>query len=76
MKTKFSIILYFDPYGDKKSDRKYYGRLNYESDKSLSEVEDIINIYNKDKYYNAVSVAKYDNRQKLTFDFDTSYYIN
>lgn len=75
-KTQFCIISYFDPYGDMKSDRKVFSRDNYESEKSLNEIEAIIKKYNDGKYYNAVKVASFDNRSKRKVsDFDKSYYL-
>lgn len=75
MKTRFSIISYYDPYGDMKSNRKELSRKNYESDKPLGEVINIINIYNDGKYYNAVKVSDFDNRLKNILDFDKSFYL-
>lgn len=75
MKTQFSIISYFDPYGDMKSNRKQLSRKNYESEKSLEEVKSIIAKYNDGKYYNAVAVASFDNRKKSILDFDKSHYL-
>lgn len=75
MKTKFSIISFFDPYGDMKSTRKQFSRKNYESEKPLSEVQAIIEKYNDGKYYNGVEVAGFDNRSKKVSDFDKSYYL-
>jgi hypothetical protein len=77
MKTivQFSIISFFDPYGDMKSDRKQFSRENYQSEKPLEEVIKIIETYNDGKYYNAVEVASFDNRKKEIFDFDKSYYL-
>lgn len=73
--TQFSIISYFDPYGDMKSSRKQLSITNYQSEKSLDEVKAIIEKYNDGKYYNAVEVASFDNRSKKVYDFDTSYYL-
>lgn len=73
--TQFSIISYFDPYGDMKSNRKQLSRKNYQSEKSLDEVKAIIEKYNDGKYYNAVEVASFDNRSKNIYDFDKSYYL-
>jgi hypothetical protein len=73
--TQFSIISYFDPYGDMKSNRKQFSRENYQSEKSLDEVKEIIEKYNNGKYYNAVEVANFDNRSKKISDFDKSYYL-
>jgi transposase len=75
MKTQFSIISYFDPYGDMKSKRKILNRKNFESEKSLSEVQKIIEIYNNGKYYNAIEVSTVDNRNKKFQNFDISYYL-
>lgn len=72
---QFSIISYFDPYGDMKSSRKQLSRENYQSNLSLDEVKAIIEKYNDGKYYNAVEVASFDNRKKKVSDFDTSYYL-
>jgi hypothetical protein len=74
-KLKFSIISYFDPYGDMKSNRKQHSRINYESEFSLDEVRKIIETYNDGKYYNAVTLATFDNRVKDIVDFDKSYYL-
>lgn len=74
-KTQFSIISYYDPYGDMKSNRKQGSRKNYESDKSLADVQEIIEKYNDGKYYNGVDVASFDNRSKSVSDFDKSYYL-
>ena len=74
-KTQFSIISYFDPYGDMKSNRKQISRKNYESDKSLAEVQEIIEKYNDGKYYNGIDIASFDNRSKSVSDFDRSYYL-
>ena len=46
MATQFSIISYYDPYGDMKSTRKQLSRKNYESEKSLEEVKQVIEKYN------------------------------
>lgn len=73
--TQFSIISYFDPYGDMKSPRKQFSRENYRSEKTLDEVKAIIEKYNNGKYYNGVEVANFDNRGKRVFDFDKSYYL-
>lgn len=73
--TQFSIISYFDPYGDMKSNRKQLSRKNYQSAKTLDEVKAIIEKYNDGKYYNAVEVASFDNRSKNISDFDKSYYL-
>ena len=75
MKTTFSIISYFDPFGDMKSTRKELSRKNYESKKSFDDVKSIIENYNDGKYYNAVSVGAIDNRLKSISDFDKSYYL-
>lgn len=75
MNTQFSIISYFDPYGDMKSNRKVYSRKNYESEKTLDEVKAIIEKYSDGKYYNGVDVASFDNRSKSVSDFDKSYYL-
>lgn len=75
MKTQFSIISYFDPFGDMKSSRKVFGRKNFESEKTLDEVKSIIEKYSDGKYYNGVSVANFDNRSKSISDFDKSYYL-
>ena len=75
MKTQFSIISYFDPYGDMKSNRKVYSRKNFESEKSLDEVKAIIEKYSDGQYYNGVEVASFDNRSKTISDFDKSYYL-
>lgn len=73
--TTFSIISFSDPYGDMKSNRKQLSRKNYQSEKPLSEVKEIIDQYNDGKYYNGVEVASFDNRQKNISDFDKSYYL-
>lgn len=75
MKTKFSIISFFDPYGDMKSSRKQFSRKNYESEKPLSEVQIIIEKYNDGKYYNAVEVTSFDNTSEKVADFDNSFYL-
>lgn len=75
MKTRFSIISYYDPYGDMKSARKIHKRKNYESEKSIEEVKTLIDEYNGGAYYNAVEVANFDNRMKQISDFDKSYYL-
>ncbi len=72
--TTFSIISFFDPYGDMKSNRKQLSRKNYQSEKPLSEVKEIIDQYNDGKYYNGVEVASFDKRSKIIADFDSSYY--
>src|SRR6185503_4812501 len=74
-KTTFSIISYFDPYGDMKSSRKELSRENFESEKTLDEVKAIIEIYSDGKYYNGVEVADFDNRRKKISDFDKSYFL-
>ena len=75
MKTQFSIISYFDPYGDMKSSRKVHSRKNFESKKTLDEVKEIIDKYSDGKYYNGVDVVSFDNRCKSVSDFDKSYYL-
>jgi hypothetical protein len=74
MKTQFSIISYFDPYGDMKSNRKVHSRKNFESLKSLEDVKKIVERYSNGRYYNGVEVAKFDNRVKEILNFDESYY--
>lgn len=74
-KTQFSIISYFDSFGDIKSTRKQFSRRNYESKKTLNEVFEIIEKYNNGKYYNGVDVASFDCRRKSISDFDKSYYL-
>ena len=73
--TTFSIISFFDPFGDMKSNRKQLSRKNYQSEKPLSEVKEIIDQYNDGKYYNGVEVASFDKRLKNIADFDSSYYV-
>ena len=75
MKNKFSIISFFDPYGDMKSSRKQFSRKNFESDKTLEEVKEIIKNYSDGKYYNGVEFAAVDGRRKGVSDFDKSYYL-
>jgi hypothetical protein len=75
MATQFSIISFYDPYGDMKSTRKQFSRKNYQSEKPLEEVKKIIETYNDGKYYNAVEVASFYNRKKEISDFDKSYYL-
>ena len=75
MKTRFSIISYFDPYGDMKSDRKVHSRKNYESEKSLEEVKAITEKYSDGKYYNGVDISSFDNCSKNISDFDKSYFL-
>ena len=71
----FSIIHYFDPFGDGKSNRKVLSRKNYRSALSLSEIEKIVAKYNQGKYYNAISIANFDRRSKNNIEnFDTSYF--
>lgn len=75
MKTKFSIITYFDPYGDGKSHRKEFSRTNFETTKTLNEVERIILAYNnKVGYYNKITLSKFDKRRKIILDFDNSHF--
>lgn len=74
-KSQFSIISYFDPYGDMKSNRKQFSRENFESDKSLEEVKKIIETYSNGKYYNGVDFAPVDGRRKVFLDFEKSYYL-
>lgn len=74
-KTTFSIISYYDPFGDMKSNRKISGRTNYESDKDLSEINDIILQYSNGKYYNGITISSFDNRLKNISDFDKSRYL-
>ncbi|NCB09146.1 MAG: hypothetical protein EOM73_13400 [Bacteroidia bacterium] len=75
VKTHFSIISYYDPYGDMKSTRKEFSRDNYESKKSFDEVRAIIEKYNNGKYYNAVRLASFDGRKKQILNFDKSIYL-
>lgn len=74
-KSQFSIISYFDPFGDMKSNRKQFSRKNFESEKSLEEVKKIIGVYSDEKYYNGVSFAAVDGRSKNFSDFDKSCYL-
>ena len=76
MKTQFSIIIYFDPFGDMKSNRKVLTKRNFESDKPIHEIHEIIEKYNNGKYYNAVSIGGFDKRIKSISNFDNSIYIN
>lgn len=46
MKTQFSIISFFDPYGDKKSTRKQLSRQNFESILSMDDIIKIMTNYN------------------------------
>lgn len=73
--TTFSIIRYFDPYGDMKSNRKQLSRENYQSEKTLPEITAIIESYNGGNYYNAVEVANFDRRSKKIKEFDKSYFM-
>jgi hypothetical protein len=75
MTTQFSIVKYYDPYGDMKSTRKVYSRTNFQSSKPLAEVQNIVRKYNGDEYYNAVAVAKSDRRRKEVQDFDKSEFM-
>lgn len=75
MKTKFSIIQFYDPYGDMKSERREASRENYESDKPISEVQDIIEKYNDGKYYHAVTVTDFQHNKKKIKNFDTSHFL-
>ena len=75
MKTQFSIITYFDPFGDGKSPRKEFSRTNFETTKTLDEVESIILAYNdKVDYYAGITLAKFDKRRKIILDFDNSHF--
>ena len=75
MKTQFSIITYFDPYGDGKSPRKEFRRTNFETNKTLEEVLRIVDGYNnKVGYYAEVILAKFDKRRKIILDFDNSHF--
>jgi hypothetical protein len=58
-----------------KSNRKVLNRKNFESEKPLSEVQNIIDAYNDGKYYNAVEVSTVDGRSENFQNFDTSYYL-
>lgn len=73
-KTQFSIITYFDPYGDMKSARKKLGAANYESDLPLSEIDKIIDTYNNGQYYHAVSISTFIEGLPPR-DFDSSFYL-
>lgn len=72
--SEFSIIRFFDPYGDGKSERKQSTRMNFRSGKPLKEVERIIEAYNNTKsYYQQVKIAKFDKRKlKSISDFEKS----
>ena len=75
MKTRFSIITYFDPFGDGKSPRKEFRRTNFETNKTLEEVRNIIDGYNdKVGYYMGITLAKFDKRRKIILDFDNSHF--
>lgn len=74
--TIFSIISFFDPYGDMKSDRKRLSKTNYTSEKSLAEIKALIDVYNNGAYYNGVELGSFDGRnRKEVQNFDTSYYL-
>ena len=74
-KLQFSIISYFDPFGDMKSTRKQFSRRNFVSEKTLEEVEKIIETYSNGKYYNGVEIAPTVGRSKYFYDFDKSSYL-
>lgn len=75
MKTQFCIIKYFDPYGDLKSSRKEGGRTNFESTKSMDEIQKIISNYNSTAdYYSEIRLTSPDFRIKTFNDFDKHYY--
>ena len=74
MKTQFSIITFYDPFGDGKSPRKEFRRTNFETNKTLEEVKSILSAYNaKVGYYTEVSLAKFDKRRKIILSFDNSH---
>ena len=79
MKTRFSIISFFDPYGDRKSTRKQLSRQNFESNLSLDEVIKIMTNYNnlnpQNNYYGEKQLSTFDGRLKSISDFDKSYFI-
>ena len=75
MKTRFSIITYFDPFGDGKSPRKEFRRTNFETNKTLEEVRNIIDGYNdKVGYYTGITLSKFDKRRKIILDFENSHF--
>jgi hypothetical protein len=75
MKTKFSIITFYDPFGDGKSPRREFSRTNFETNKTLEEVRRIILAYNdKVGYYKTITLAKFDKRRKIILDFDNSHF--
>lgn len=75
MKNQFCIIRYFDPYGDKKSNRKESSRENFESSKSMSQVQQLVRNYNSTAdYYSEIKLTSVDGRIKNFRDFDNHYY--
>lgn len=74
--SQFSIISFFDPYGDNKSTRKQFSRKNFESDRTVDEVKKIIESYSNGEYYHGVEFASVDGRSKKFSDFDKSHFLN
>lgn len=70
MQTTFSIIRYFDPMGDGKSDRKVLKREFFHSDKSKSEIQAYFDNLNKSTgYYSKITIVfkPYKKTKLLTF---------
>ena len=75
MKTQFSIITFYDPFGDGKSPRKEFKRTNFETNKTLEEVKSIIDGYNdRVGYYAEIFLTKLDKRRKIVLSFDNSHF--
>ena len=75
MKTQFSIITFYDPFGDGKSPRKEFKRTNFETNKTLEEVKSIIDGYNdRVGYYAEIFLTKLYKRRKIVLSFDNSHF--
>lgn len=75
MKTKFSLIRFFDPMGDGKSSRKQHSRKNYKCDLPMNEVEAAINRHNsKGSYYGEIRISSVDARSTIFNQFNPLYF--
>lgn len=77
--TTFSLQSFLDLYGDKKSNRKRFNRVNYYSTLPLAEVKKIMKWYNDIylapfNYYSEKRVENADGRVKKYISFDDSHF--
>lgn len=76
--TKFSIIEYCDPFGDRKSSKKVFSRTNFQSVLSLEQVQEKIEQYNEtiqNDYYRSIEIDSFDKRRKKIVTFEETMFF-